>query len=153
VIKKGWPDMLEEFDPIQVEAAMVREGVLTPRADKPFGQLGELERFFTEYDPRKWALWRISMVRQFDVGVLRQLTESDLVYLAGQTPEGYEGTAVHGVRQDRNKIAQNAERARVELARRATRVAWRQSLILGIGGVLLGAALRILGALVARAFP
>jgi hypothetical protein len=75
------------FDPIAVETEMVKAGLLPPRADVLPSKLGLLEKHFTEKDPRKWALWRISMIRQFQPAVLRQLTSEDLLYLAGQSSE------------------------------------------------------------------
>src|ERR1035438_580206 len=68
---------------------MVKVGFLPPRADVLPSKLGSLERHFTEKDLRRWALWRISMIRQFQPAVLRQLTSEDLLYLAGQSSEGY----------------------------------------------------------------
>lgn len=62
-----------------------------------------------------WASWRISMVRQFQPAVLIQMSAEDLLYLAGQSPEGYVGQEVYGILADRNKVAQNAARAQVEL--------------------------------------
>ena len=120
---------------------MVEHGVLPPRGDLATGQLGELERAFTEYDPRKWALWRISMVRQFQPDVLRRLTEDDLMFLSGQSPEGYTGSVAYGVQFDRNKITQNALRARVELDGRATRGAWWRTVGFGLFNLILGAVL------------
>jgi len=125
---------------------MVERNVLPPRADPPQGPLAELERHFTENDLRKYALWRISMVRQFQPAVLKRLSDDDLVYLAGQSPEGYSGQEVFGVQLDRNKIAQNALRARVELDTRATRGAWRRSITLGLSSLIIGAVLSTLTA-------
>ena len=48
------------FDPISVEKAMVEAGVLPQPADLESRRLGNNEQMFTEYDPRKYALWRIS---------------------------------------------------------------------------------------------
>jgi hypothetical protein len=59
----------EKFDPITVEAQLVQARILPVRADIPPPFLGTLEQQFTEHDPRKWALWRISMVRQFQPAV------------------------------------------------------------------------------------
>jgi hypothetical protein len=131
----------EAFDPVSVERVMVERRVLGPRADPSPGALAELERHFTEDDPRKYALWRISMVRQFQPAVLKRLSDDDLVYLAGQSPEGYSGHEVFGVQLDRNKIAQNALRARVEVDTRATRGAWRRSITLGLSSLIIGAVL------------
>lgn len=135
----------EEFDPIAVEAEMVKIGILPPRADPPPSQLPSLERHFTENDLRKYALWRISMIRQFQPEVLRQLTSEDLLYLAGQSPEGYAGKEAFGVEIFRNKVAQNALRARVELDTRTSHGAWRRSVTLALSSLLVGALLTSLG--------
>ena len=141
-LKLAGADMPNEmFDPVAVEAQMVKAGLLPARADTLPGRLGPLERHFTEHDPRKWALWRISMVRQFQPAVLGQMSAEDLLYIAGQSPEGYVGEEAYGVQQDRNKVAQNAVRARVELDTRATRGAWRRSALLAVTSLLLGALL------------
>jgi hypothetical protein len=129
------------FDAISVEHRLVEAGVLPPRADAPAGALGDLESVFTEYDPRKWALWRISMVRQFQPVVLQQLSNEDLMFLAGQSPEGYTGSTAFGVQLDRNKITQNALRARVELDGRATRGAWWRTVGLALATLIIGAVL------------
>jgi hypothetical protein len=50
----------EEFDPIAVEAEMVKIGILPPRADPLPSQLPSLERHFTENDLRKYALWNLN---------------------------------------------------------------------------------------------
>lgn len=134
----------EVFDPVTVEAEMVRLNFLPPRADELPSKLGPLERNFTEKDPRKWALWRISMIRQFQPTVLRQLTSEDLLYLAGQSSEGYVGEEAWGIQLDRNKVAQNALRARVELDARTSRGAWRRNVMLAFTSLLVGALLPIL---------
>ena len=36
------------------------------------------------------------------------MSAEDLLYLAGQSPEGYTGQEVYGIQADRNKVAQNA---------------------------------------------
>jgi hypothetical protein len=131
----------EAFDPIAVEAEMVKVGFLPPRADVLPSKLGSLERHFTEKDIRKWALWRISMTRQFQPAVLRQLTSEDLLYLAGQSSEGYVGEEAWGIQLDRNKVAQNALRARIELDTRTSRGAWRRNVILAFTSLLVGALL------------
>ncbi|NLT56610.1 MAG: hypothetical protein GXX79_19030 [Actinomycetales bacterium] len=123
------------FDPISVEKAMVEAGVLPQPADLESRRLGNNEQMFTEYDPRKYALWRISTVRQYQPCVLTQLTRDDLLFLAGQNPEG------HPDSMTRNKVCQNAERARVELNDRATRIAWRRQVIFGISTLILGTVL------------
>jgi hypothetical protein len=79
------------FDPIAVEQALVECGELPERVDAGPGRLGHLEDLFTERDLRKYALWRISMVRQFQLNVIRELTDDDLFFLAGQSSEGYVG--------------------------------------------------------------
>jgi hypothetical protein len=117
------------FDPIIIEAQLVQAKVLPTRSDTPPAYPGTLEQNFTEHDPRKWALWRISMVRQFQPEILSKMSAANLLYLAGQSPEGYVGEEVYGIQLDRNKVAQNAARARVELETRATRGAWRRSLV------------------------
>jgi hypothetical protein len=127
------------FDPIAVEVRLVERGVLPTRADPSTGPLGDLEADFTEYDPRKWALWRISMVRQFQPHVLARLSRDDLMFLSGQSPEGYDNEAAYGVHLDRNKIAQNALRARVELETRTTRGAWWRTVSLALATLVLGA--------------
>jgi hypothetical protein len=129
------------FDPIAVETEMVKAGLLPPRADVLPSKLGLLEKHFTEKDPRKWALWRISMIRQFQPAVLRQLTSEDLLYLAGQSSEGYAGEEMWGIQLDRNKVAQNALRARVELDTRTARGAWRRSAMLALTSLIVGALL------------
>jgi hypothetical protein len=131
----------KKFDPITVEAQLVHAKILPTRADTPPTYLGTLEQDFTEHDPRKWALWRISMVRQFQPAVLGQMSPEDLLYLAGQSSEGYIGKEVYGIQADRNKVAQNAVRARVELDTRATRGAWRRSVMLAVTSLLVGALL------------
>jgi hypothetical protein len=131
----------KKFDPITVEAQLVQAKILPARADTPPTYLGTLEQDFTEHDPRKWALWRISMVRQFQPTVLGQMSPEDLLYLAGQSAEGYIGKEVYGIQADRNKVAQNAVRARVELDTRATRGAWRRSVMLAVTSLLVGALL------------
>jgi hypothetical protein len=129
---------LAKFDPISVENAIVSDGLLPERVDPPAGELGPLEALFTDKDLRKYALWRISMVRQFQPSVLRQLTNDDLIYLAGQSPEGYVGSEHFGIQLDRNKIAQNSLRARIELDIRTARGTWRRTLLLSLGTFLLG---------------
>jgi hypothetical protein len=129
------------FDPIAVERKKVEERVLPARADSAVGPLAELEHHFTEYDPRKYALWRTSMVRQFQPSVVKQLSGDDLLFLAGQSPEGYTGDVAFGVRLDKNKIAQNALRARVELDTRATRGAWVRNVVLSVVSLVIGAVL------------
>ena len=131
----------EKFDPITVEAQLVEAEILPARADTPPIYLGTLEENFTDHDPRKWALWRISMVRQFQPAVLGQMPTEDLLYIAGQSPEGYVGREYYGIQADRNKVAQNAVRARVELETRATRGAWRRSVMLAVTSLLVGALL------------
>jgi hypothetical protein len=131
----------EKFDPIAVEAEMVKVGLLPPRSDVLPSKLGSLESYFTEKDLRKWALWRISMIRQFQPAVLHQLTSEDLLYLAGQSSEGYVGEEAWGIQLDRNKVAQNALRARVELDTRTSRGAWRRSVMLALTSLLVGALL------------
>lgn len=131
----------EAFDPIAIETEMVKVGLLPPRADVLPSKLGSLERHFTEKDLRKWALWRISMIRQFQPAVLRQLTSEDLLYLAGQSSEGYVGQEAWGIQLDRNKVAQNALRARVELDTRTSRGAWRRNVMLASISLLVGALL------------
>jgi hypothetical protein len=131
----------KKFDPITVETQLVQAKILPTRADTPPTYLGTLEQDFTEHDPRKWALWRISMVRQFQPAVLGQMSPEDLLYLAGQSSEGYIGKEVYGIQADRNKVAQNAVRARVELDTRATRGAWRRSVMLAVTSLLVGALL------------
>ena len=147
----GSPMQHEPFDPIAVEAEMVKIGILPPRADPPPSQLPSLERHFTENDLRKYALWRISMIRQFQPAVLQQLTSEDLLYLAGQSPEGYVGKEAWGIVMDRNKVAQNALRARVELDTRTSRGAWRRSVMLAHTSLLLGALLSTVGILIQAA--
>jgi hypothetical protein len=120
---------------------LVQAEILPARADTPPPFLGTLEEQFTEHDPRKWALWRISMVRQFQPTALGQMSAEDLLYLAGQSPEGYAGKEFYGIQIDRNKVAQNAVRARVELETRATQGAWRRSILLALISLLVGALL------------
>jgi hypothetical protein len=134
----------EIFDPVGVEREMVTAGMLPPRADTPNPRYATLEHHFTEADPRKYALWRISMVRQFRPEVLRRLSDDDLLYLAGQSPEGYVGKEAYGIRFDRNKVTQNALRARIELDRRATRGAWFRSVSLAAVSLILGVLLTAL---------
>lgn len=128
----------EKFDPISIEKEIVRHGLLPDRVDPPEGELGQLERLFTDKDLRKYALWRISMVRQFQPSVLRQLTDDDLLYLAAQSSEGYVGKEQFGIQLDRNKIAQNALRARIELDVRTARGTWRRTGLLSFATFLLG---------------
>ena len=81
------------------------------------------------------------MIRQFQPVVLRQLPSDDLLYLAGQSSEGYVGEEAWGIQLDRNKVAQNALRARVELDTRTSRGAWRRNVILALTSLLVGALL------------
>jgi hypothetical protein len=127
-----------KFDPIAVERALVECGQLPERLDSGPGELGPLEDLFIERDLRKYALWRISMVRQFKLNVIQELTNDDLFYLAGQSPEGYIGREQYGVQTDRNKITQNAIRARIELDVRTTHGAWRRTILLSLATFLLG---------------
>jgi hypothetical protein len=127
-----------KFDPIIVERVLVERGQLPERLDAGPGELGDLEALFTERDLRKYALWRISMVRQFQLNVIRELTDDDLFYLAGQNPEGYLGREQYGIQTDRNKLAQNAIRARIELDARTARGAWRRTILLSLATYLLG---------------
>jgi hypothetical protein len=131
----------KRFDPITIEAQLVQAKILPARSDTPPIYLGTIEQNFTENDPRKWALWRISMVRQFQPEILGKMSDADLLYLAGQSPEGYVGREVYGIQLDRNKVAQNAARARVELETRATRGAWRRNVVLAVTSLLVGALL------------
>jgi hypothetical protein len=131
----------KRFDPITIETQLVQAKILPTRSDAPPTYPGTIEQNFTENDPRKWALWRISMVRQFQPEVLGKMSDADLLYLAGQSPEGYVGQEVYGIQLDRNKVAQNAARARVELETRATRGAWRRSVVLAVTSLLVGALL------------
>jgi hypothetical protein len=82
----------DAFDPIAVEAEMVKAGLLPPRADVLPSKLGLLEGHFTEKDPRKWALWRISMIRQFQPAVLAISRSAVGIYSvwksSGQPPGG-----------------------------------------------------------------
>jgi hypothetical protein len=135
------------FDPTHVELAMVAAGVLGPRGDEPTGALGPLEDHFTEFDERKYALWRISTARQFSPTVLRKLTDDDLLYLAGQSSEGYQ-QAESGWAAPGNKVAQNSERSRIELARRATLGAYRRTIGLAVFGAVLGVLATWVGTLI-----
>ena len=126
------------FDPIKVEKALVERKQLPERVDSGPGELGPLEDLFTERDLRKYALWRISMVRQFQLNAIRDLTDDDLFFLAGQSSEGYVGREQYGIQTDRNKIAQNAIRARIELDTRTAHGAWRRTILLSLATFLLG---------------
>ena len=81
------------------------------------------------------------MVRQFQPAVLGQMSAEDLLYLAGQSPEGYVGQEFYGLQGHRNKVAQNAARAQVELESRATRGAWLRNVVLDVTSLLIGALL------------
>jgi hypothetical protein len=72
----------EKFDPIAVEAQLVQARILPARADTPPAYLGTVEEHFTEHDPRKWALWRISMVRSAILAVTSLLIGALLPSLA-----------------------------------------------------------------------
>jgi hypothetical protein len=135
------------FDPIAAESLLVQRGVLPPRGDPAVGPLGDGEASFTEFDPRLHALWRVSMARQLHPDVLVRMPESDLLYLAGQSAEGYPSEGLGGIRLERNKVAQNALRARAELDRRAGRVAFRRTIVAAVCGAAVGAALTVAGAL------
>ena len=149
---RGWSSRrrAEPFDPVAVEQALVDHELLPPRVDNPLGVLGELENEFTEHDPRKWALWRISTVRQFQPAVLKRLSDDDLLYLAGQSAEGYVGEELWGIQLGKNKVAQNAKRAEVELRTRATRHALGRTAIVSFTSLLLGALLTLLTTWLAR---
>jgi hypothetical protein len=135
------------FDPMYFERAMVAAAVLGARGDAPTGPLGPLEDQFTEFDERKYALWRISTARQFSPTVLRKLTDDDLLFLAGQSSEGHQ-QADSGWAAPGNKVAQNAERSRIELARRATRGAYRRTIGLAVFGAVLGVLATWVGTLI-----
>lgn len=138
---------LEPFDPITVERAMVQHGLLPQmHPDQSGGQLGDLEGRFTEFDQRKSALWRITTVRQFQPEVLRGLADEDLLFIAGQSAEGYTQSDLEVVVLHRNKVTQNAERARIELDRRATHGTWKRNAAVAIASALLGASLSLVAA-------
>jgi len=102
------------------------------------------EEYFTENDERMQALWRISRVRQLRPEVMERMRRSDLLFLAGQDAEGYgEGESRDG-EAVRNKIVQNAERARIELNSRAARTTWWITIVGVVVGAVLGAALTVL---------
>jgi hypothetical protein len=127
------------FDPEQLEQQLVALGQLKPRIESDHGALGENERFFTEDNHRFFALWRITMVRQIHPEILRRLPNDDLLFIAAETAEGYEPQTQWGIDLVRNKLEQNALRARVEIDRRARRAAFAQSLIVGALSALIGA--------------
>jgi hypothetical protein len=54
------------------------------------------------------------------------------------------GNEAYGIQVDRNKVTQNALRARVELDRRATRGAWFRSVTLAAVSLIVGALLTAL---------
>jgi hypothetical protein len=148
---RKWPSRWHApYDPVAVEQTIVDRGLLPARRDNPVGELGDLESDFTEKDPRKWALWRVSMVRQFQPAVLRRLTDDDLLYLAGQSVEGYIGEEAWGIQLDKNKVAQNALRAKVELETRATRRAGGRTVIVSFTSLLVGAVLTLVTTWLAR---
>jgi hypothetical protein len=93
----------EAFDPIAVEAEMIKTEYLPTRVDTHPSRMGQLEHYSTEQDRRLYALWRISMVRQFQPAVLKQLSAEDLLYLAGQSPEGDVGQEFYGIQLDRKQ--------------------------------------------------
>jgi hypothetical protein len=144
----GWINrrkLRRQFDPIALHDAIVQAGVL-PAAKEgqgPSRNLGDNERFFTEGDERLWALWRISMVRDLQAPLLEALARTDLLFLAGQTPTGYNDTrlGLGDIAIEANKVSQNAERARIELDRRARRFGYWQ----GLAAVAIGAALALAG--------
>jgi hypothetical protein len=83
------------------------------------------------------------VVRQFQPAVLKRLPDDDLLFLAGQSPEGYTGVEAFGVQVDRHKLAQNALRARVELDNRATRGNWWRTVVFGLVSLVIGSLLTV----------
>jgi hypothetical protein len=132
-----------EFDPIAIEEQLVATGTLHADDHGPSQHLGDDERFFTEGDERLYALWRISLARQLQPRLLRALERSDLLFLAGQNPDGYAHNPAEGIDTWANKVSQNAERARIELDRRARLAGLRHSLLVGVVGALVGAVLAL----------
>ncbi len=63
------------------------------------------------------------------------------MFLDGQSPEGYAEDAAFGVQLHRNKITQNALRARVELDVRTARGSWWRTVGLAVATLILGAML------------
>jgi hypothetical protein len=58
------------------------------------------------------------MARQIHPDVLVEMSEADLLFLAGQTSKGYPDKGFAGIALEANKVDSNALRARAELAKR-----------------------------------
>jgi hypothetical protein len=136
----------EQFNPINLERRLMDRGALPPDQFGPAARLGEDEQFFTEGDRRLYALWRISRERQFQPTLLRSLPDTDLLFLAGQSPAGYPANGTGEVDLGLNKVTQNSERARIELDRRARRTGLWHNVVTGVVGAVVGAILTIVGA-------
>jgi hypothetical protein len=118
------------FDPVAVEQQLITSGRLpqAPPGDRPAGEPDSDDRSFTEKYPRLYALWRLSMARQFHPDVLADMADRDLLFLAGQSSEGYPKDGMGGIALEGNKIDGNAIRARVELERRGSALAFQRAL-------------------------
>jgi hypothetical protein len=106
------------FDPVAIDRQLIEKGVLQPPGDPAEGPLGADEKYFTEFNSRLYALWRVSMARQIHPDVLVEMSEADLLFLAGQTSKGYPDKGFAGIALEANKVDGNAIRARTELAKR-----------------------------------
>lgn len=86
---------------------------------------------FTEDDPQMSALWEAVQSRQLDDKSLRNLTDAELVWLAGHVVRHQAWTDDQWV-----KIRQNAERASMERDRRSTvDTRWMQAAMVLVGAV------------------
>jgi hypothetical protein len=108
----------DSFDPVALDRLLTEKGGLAPPGDPPEGLLGADEKYFTESNPRLYSLWRLSMARQIHPDVLVEMSEADLLFLAGQTSKGYPDKGFAGIALEANKVDGNAIRARAELAKR-----------------------------------
>lgn len=112
-----------------------------PPGDRPQGPATEDDRSFTEKDPRFYALWRLSMWGQFQPNLLAELADSDILFLAGQSSEGYPKEGMGGIALEANKVDGNALRARSELERRSSALGFRRSVRTAVVASVLSSAL------------
>jgi hypothetical protein len=110
---------------------------------------GELDWRFTEDNPHYQQINKKMTRAQFSPEALRQMTDEDLVYVAGHTHEPWDADPHSQEAWDRvHKSKQNAERARVELQRRyAAKLArttfWR-TVALSVLSLIVGALLTVI---------
>jgi hypothetical protein len=103
---------------VAIDRQLIEKGVLQPPGDPAEGPLGADEKYFTEFNPRLYSLWRVSMAPEIHPDVLVRMSEPDLLFLAGQTSKGYPEKGFAGIALEANKVDGNAIRARTELAKR-----------------------------------